>query len=222
VFPPGAIGVRSRLSDLTESLLRRRGDLDYFGPASEDPEDGLEFFGGPDYFDDECIYDAVEDSTARWLLELWLDGVPNVGWNVHLELSKLLAKRGTLVRERAESIIRSLAALQPEEGGFEPWARHRLCLSFLQGLPDGEALALRLLERVPEDFRDGLLRACYSLNTRPIYEAVKSGVRQWERDVWCGDSTGERWLIRRMVERWDSTFPGGDHADIRQLCQPAT
>jgi hypothetical protein len=214
--------VRSRLSDLTESLLRARTDLDYFGPASDDPEDGLEFFGGPDYVDDECIYDTVDDATAEWLLSNWLDGASNVGWNVHLELSKLLAKRGNLVRARVEPIIRGLAALAAEEGGFTPWAEHQLCLSFLPNLSDGEALALRLLDRVPEDFRDGLLRACYWLNTRSIYEAVKASVRRWEQDVWCGGSTGERWLIHRMVERWDRTFPGEDHADLRALCRPAT
>src|SRR3712207_8049145 len=58
-----------------------------------------------------------------------------------------------------------LAALAPDEGGFTPWAKYQLCLSFLPSLPDGETLALRLLDRVPEDFRDGVLRACYSLNT---------------------------------------------------------
>ncbi len=214
--------MRSRLSNLTESLLRGRSDLDYFSPASDDPKDGLGFFGGPDYFDDECIYDAVDDATAQWVLNDWLDGAPNVGWNVHRELSKLLAKRGNLVRDRVEPIIRGLAALAPDEGGFTPWAKHQLCLSFLPSFPDSEALALRLIERVPEDFRDGLLRACYSLNTRPIYEAVKTSVRRWEQEVWCGGSTGERWLIHRMVQRWDRTFPGDDHADIRRLCQPAS
>jgi hypothetical protein len=214
--------VRSRLSDLTESLLRVRGDLDYFGPASDDPEDGLEFFGGPHYFDDECIYDTVDDPTAQWLLNDWLDGTMNVGWSVHRELSKLLGKRGNLVRDRVEPIIRDLAALAPDEGGFTPWAKHQLCLSFLPSLPDAEALALRLLDRVPEDFRDGLLRACYSLNTPAIYEAMKASVRRWEQDIWCGSSTGELWLVQRMLDRWDRTFPGGDHADIRQFCQSPT
>lgn len=212
--------MRSRLSNLSESLLRDRNDLVCFSPASDDPEDFLDFLGGPDYFDDECIYDSVDDSTARWLLNDWLDGAPNVGWCINLELSKLLAKRGHLVRERVEPLIRGLSALSLDEGGFMPWSQHQLCLSFLPSMDDGERLAICLLERVPEDARDGLLHACYSLNTRPIYEAVKASVRRWEQDIWCGGGTGEHWLIYRMVERWDRTFPGEDHADIRELCQP--
>ena len=193
--------MRCRRSDLTESLLRHRTDLTLFEPATDDPEDGLEYFGGPDYFDDECIYDPVDDATALWLLNDWLDDKPYVGWNVHRELSKLLAKRGHLVRDRVEPIVRQLAALRPDEGGFTPWAEHQLCLSFLWRMEDGESLAVRLIDRVPEDFRDGLLLACYKVNTPAVYEAVKAAVRQWEADgCWCGDSTGERWLLRRMVE----------------------
>ena len=166
---------------------------------------------------DDCIYDPADDATGRQLLNDWLDGAPNVCWNTHCELSKLLARRGHLVRERVEPIIRELTALAPGEGGFSPWREHQLSLSFLAKMADGEALAVHLLGGVPEDFRDGLLLACYTLNTRPIYEAVKASVRRWAAELWCG-GTGEKWLIHRMVERWDRTFPGEDHADIRELC----
>jgi hypothetical protein len=217
--------MRCRLSDLTESLLQQRTDLDLLSPATDGPNpvDGLEYFGGPEYFDDECIYDPVDDATALWLLGDWLDGEPDVGWRVHLELSKLLAKRWHLVLDRVEPIVRELAALRPGEGGFTPWARHQLCLSVLWRMQDGESLAVGLIERVPEDFRDGLLLACYKLNTPAVYEAVKAAVRRWEAEgCWCGGSTGELWQLRRMVERWDATFPGGDHEDVRRfLQQPA-
>lgn len=213
--------MRNRLSDLTESLLRNRTDLTAFWPATDDPEDGLEYFGGPDYFDEEGIYDPVDDATAEWLLADWLDGqAANVGWNVRRELSKLLAKRGRLVRDRVEPIVRQLAALGPEDGGFTPWAHHQLCLSFLPQMEDGESLAVRLIDRVPEDFRDGLLLACYRINSPAVYEAVKEAVRRWEAEgCWCGGSTGELWLLRRMVERWGATFPCGDHEDVRRFLQ---
>ncbi len=113
----------------------------------------------------------------------------------------------------------ALVTLRPDEEGFTLWLQHQLCLTFLPLLPDGESLAIALLECAPEDFRDGVLHACYRLNTRPIYEAVKANVRRWEQDIWCGDSTGERWLVHRLVKRWDESFPEGDHEDIRRLCE---
>lgn len=212
--------MRSRLSDLTATLLRDRGDLIHLSPASDDPEDGLEFIGGPGYLDPECIYDPVEDATAHWLLDDWLDGDRTVGWCVHLQLSKLLAKRGQLVAGRVEPIVRELAAVDPMTGDSTIWYERELCLSYLPLLADGEALLLRCLERSRDDFRDGILHACHSLNTRTIYEALKANVRRWAEDESWGIGSGERWLMNWIVERWDQTFPGEDHADIRQLCRP--
>jgi hypothetical protein len=209
--------MRTRLSDLTESLLRQRSDLEYLGPAGDNPEDGLEFAGGPGHFDDECIYDAVDDRTALWLLNDWIDDATNLGFDVHCELSKLLSKRGRLVHDRVEPIIRRLAALKEGEGGFTPWSQYQLLLSYLCQMPDGEALAIHFLYHVPEDFRDGLLLACYKMNTPAIYEAVKAAVRRWYAGFWCAGSTGESSLIHQMVQQWDQTFPGSDHEDIRRI-----
>ena len=212
--------MRTRLSDLTEILLQQRNDL--IGgcePLSDDPGDFLDYLGGPEYFDESCIYDSVDDDTAIWLLNDWLDGTANVGWHVNCELSKLLAKRGHLIRERAEAIVRTIADSDPEVDCLS-WAKRQLCLSFLPCMEDGETLAVRLLGQAPSDFRDGILFACYRLNTQVIYEAVKRNVRRWEAEMWI-EGTGEHWLVNQMVQLWDETFPGGDHEDIRVLCQPS-
>jgi hypothetical protein len=146
-------------------LLRERSDIETIYSGSDDPEDFLDFFGGPDYYDEACIYDSVDDATACWLQNDWLDQRANdVGWEVHLELSKLLAKRGELVRAKVESIVHELAKLS-EEGSDFSWARYGLCLSFLERMKDGELLAIQLLDQAPAGFRDGLFRACYKLNT---------------------------------------------------------
>src|SRR5215467_6809143 len=98
--------MRSRVSDLTESLLRQPFDIEWLSRAGDEPEEFLDYLDGPDYFDDECIYDSVDDQTALWLLNDWLDERANVGWQANLELSKLLAKRGRLVAAKVEPIVR--------------------------------------------------------------------------------------------------------------------
>jgi hypothetical protein len=205
--------VRSRVSDLTEALLRQRDDVEEIFVPGDDPESFLDYYGGPDYFDEVCIYDCVDDVTACWLLNDWLDGQVQVGWECHCELSKLLAKRGHLIRDKVESVVRQIASGEVSFGSD-------LCLSFLPSMKDGEQLAYGLLDIASADRRDGLFRACYTLNTDLIYEAFKSSVRRWAAaDVCWRNGTGEAWLVNRMVDKWDQTFPDGNHADIRQLCQ---
>jgi hypothetical protein len=211
--------MKTRLSAFTESLLRQRSDIEHLSPPTTDePDDRLEFTGGPDYFADESIYDPVDDATATWLLQDFLTSKAEVGWNVLKELSKFLWKRGHLVHDQASTTVHDLAKLDRDEGGFTPWIEHQLCLSYLCRMEDGQVLAIRLLDTVPEDFRDGLLLACYRMDTPAIYEAVKAHVRQWIADIWLGESTGEKWLVHRMVQKWDRTHPRGDHDDIRAAC----
>lgn len=213
VVVEGRTVVRNRVSDLTEAVLRQRTDVDEIFVAGDDPESFLDYYGGPDYFDDECIYDSVDDATACWLLEDWIDGQVQIGWECHCELSKLLAKRGHLVRDKVENVVRRIVS---GEIGFGS----DLCLSFLPSMKDGEQLAIELLDDAPADRRDGLFRACYVLNTQSIYEAFKASVRRWAAaDEQWGNGTGEARLVNRMVDKWDQTFPDSDHADIRQLCQ---
>ena len=78
-----------------------------------------------------------------------------------------------------------------------------------------------MLDFVPEDCRDGLLLACHRLNTPAVYDKVKACVRRWAGEGWGGASTGEAHLIGRMVRRWDETFPGGDHEDVRRMVSGA-
>jgi hypothetical protein len=215
------------LVKLTESLLQQRDDVKEVYHLPNLPKKRrrgtrLEFTGGPDFFADDCIYDPVDDGTARWLLEDFIGKKPEIGWSVGSELSKLLSKRGHLVHDSVMPIILSLAEARLDSEGIltVSFAPHQLCLSYICLIPDGEALALRLLDVVTEDCRDGLFLACFKMNTPAIYEKVKAKVREWvadEESPWGGSSTGEQWLIRKMVQKWDITFPNGDHEDIRRI-----
>ncbi|HEY2589099.1 MAG TPA: hypothetical protein VGI81_25375 [Tepidisphaeraceae bacterium] len=148
-------------------MLSQRADITDLYPATDDPEDGVEYFGGPDYFADDGVFDPIDDATAQWALSDWLESAPNLGWDVHLELSKLLVKRGHLIRDKVEPIVRKLASGEPDEGEFILLlGRYQLCLSFLSRMEGGEEVAIALLDRVPEDFRDGLFHACFTMNTQ--------------------------------------------------------
>lgn len=212
----------STLLETTRDLLGARSDVKFH--IGEDfyssGEPLLEMWDGPDYFDDDCIYDPCDDPTAARVMGGFItaDSVP-VGFNVCREISKLISKRGQLVHDQLMPVIDLLSGADVDRDGFGVFAKHQLCLSYLALPPNGESIALHLLDRVPEDCLDGLFLACYRLNTRAIYERVTSNVRRWVADdAWWGTAGGERWQISRMVEKWDATFPAHSHEDIRRLC----
>ena len=209
------------LTRLTEALLRARTDIRTIYPADPTPRNwakrtSLSFFPGPDfpdYVDDRCIYDGLDDATARWVLEDFVDRNSTVCYGIARELSKLLSTRGVLVRDRMEPIIRGIIDAAP---GYRHYFLH---LGYAATMPDGESVVLTLLDIVGSDSRDGLFLPCYKLNTRAIYEKVTAKVREWdsdENDVWYA-GTGEPWMIRRMIEKWDDTFGPEGHADVRRI-----
>jgi hypothetical protein len=208
------------LTRLTETLLRARTDIETICAADPSPRKWssrtyLDFHGGPDCFADDCIYDPVDDATGRWLLEDFVDGNSTVGASVYEELSKLLSKRGQLVRDRMDPIV---GGILDGTVAYEP---HFLKLSYAATMPDGESVVLKLLDIVGSDSRDALFVACYKLNTRAIYEKLTSKVREWDsdpNDVWFA-GTGEPWMIRRLCEKWDLMFPAAGHTDVRQIAE---
>lgn len=171
----------------------------------------------PSRWDDVCIYDNVDDQTARTLMIEWVAGRAHTGT---YEIAKLLAGRGQLIAEQMTPIIERLAA-----GGDElDWTRrcHYLSIGYVVSLPpaDAERLALRFLDLMPEDFRDGVLLACYRLGGSTIDAAVQAKFRQWLNDwSWCGSSTGELAWVRAFLDKWDQAGPAGPHRDIIELCR---
>jgi hypothetical protein len=205
------------LIHLTEKLLRKRQDIESIAPADPSSDQGcLGCWGGPDYFDDECIYDPCDDATARWLLEDFLYGRSQVDGHISGELSKLLSKRPYAIADMMAHLIDRLDH-RPSDSIY---SYHNLAWSYFANRADGETRALQLLDLVPEDCRDGLFLACYKLNTPAIYEKMKRKVREWYADYkFWGSGTGERGRVAQMVKKWDKTFPNGDHEDIRRICR---
>src|SRR5690242_9956746 len=98
-----------------------------------------------DLFRQACIFDDCTDEQAKLFLESFLAHSLSVGWSVSEQLSKLLSKRGQLVSEVVDPLISTL--------NWGSCAGHLLFLSYLAVREDGAALAIKLLDEVPEDGR---------------------------------------------------------------------
>jgi len=169
--------------------------------------------GGPHYFDDECIYDSCSDSTCRDLLLDFLDSRTSTSWSVQLELSKLLSKRGSVVRERIEPQLLDPAAYFSHSKS--------LFLSYLALMGHAESRVIQLLDSVPSDSRDGLFLACYRLGTEAIFKRLVEKVREWHsEDPWWGhDGTGEAFAVLRILEKCGARYPRVHCMDVLAICR---
>ncbi len=169
--------------------------------------------GGPDYFDDECIYDSCSDGTCRELLLDFLESRTSGSPPVALELSKLLSKRGFVVRDRMEPLF-----LDPDA-----YFSHSksLFLSYLVVMENGETRAIQLLDHVPGDSRDGLFLACYRLGTESIFKKLIEKVREWQAEdrYWGHDGTGEAFRVLKILTKCMPLFPHVCCEDVVAICK---
>jgi len=204
---------QSRLTQVTLDVLTRRPGVSDLSTPDQAPGLWLDFDGGPDYFDEECIYDSCSDTICRELLLDFLDCCTPTSWSVQLELSKLLSKRGFVVRERIEPILLN-------QGDYISHYKS-LFLSYLAIMPKGEARVLQLLDSVPDDSRDGLFLACYRMSTESIFRRVVEKVREWHlEDGWWGhDGTGEAFKVLKVLEKCAALYPWVDCKDVLMICK---
>lgn len=79
-------------------------------------------------FTSECIFDDCTDEQAKLFLESFMQGL-SVNWNVSIELSKLLSRRGHLVTDAMDSLLTTV--------DWSCFAHQQLCLSYLALRADG-------------------------------------------------------------------------------------
>jgi hypothetical protein len=73
----------------------------------------------------------------------------------------------------------------------------------LARMPDGENLAIKMLDIVTDDFRDGLFLACYRIRTPRIFNKLERCFLEWiAADVTWGQGTGEIYCLKKFIDLW--------------------
>lgn len=182
------------LADILKRTLADDDRLFELHYSTED-EPVLEIYGGPDLFGERGVFDQCSEAEATKILRYLVKAQFNVGWGVQCELVKLTAKRGRLIAELVEPLI---------AGGN--WARHPagfLLLAYLAQAANGESEALRLLDVVQEDSRDGLFIACWWLDSPAIDRKLMAKFTEWgSGSGWAPGSTGELGALGAFIKRW--------------------
>lgn len=162
-----------------------------------------------DLFRSECIFDDCSDKEAALLLDSFLKNDLSVGWSVSEQLCKLLSKRGQLVGKTMDRLLKTL--------DWYACSQHQLFLSYLAVKEDGASFAVRLLDQVPEDGRDGLFLACYILQSEELDRKLKEKFMKWGEGKWSPTSTGELRALENFIAKWLKRYSYADLEGVIRL-----
>jgi hypothetical protein len=162
-----------------------------------------------DLFASECIFDDCSDAQSKLFLESFLTNGLSVSWSVSEQLSKLLSKRGLLVSETMDPLLARL--------DWRCCSHQQLFLSYLAVRDDGAVLAVRLLDEVREDFRDGLFLACFKLKSAELDRKLMKKFIEWAKGRWSPGETGELYALEQFITKWLNLYPYPDLEEVVRI-----
>jgi hypothetical protein len=160
-------------------------------------------------FTSESIFDDCSDAQVKMFLGAFLAHGLSVSWSVSEQLSKLLASRGLLVSDTVDPLLTTL--------DWSSCGTHQLFLSYLAVQHDGAVSAERLLDRVPEDCRDGLFLACHRLQSEELDRKLIAKFVEWGAGPWSPSSTGELYALEQFIAKWLKLYPYRDLEGVIRL-----
>lgn len=137
------------------------------------------------------IFDGCGDEDAKLLLESFIECRSLYQYDLALQLSRLLARKGALVRMRMGRII--------TKTDWKSFAANGLLLSYLASRKGGGALICRLLDEVPKGNRDGIFLACWHFAGKRVQTFLKG-----KFESWIGDDMDmvEAWWLGAFLSKW--------------------
>ena len=148
------------------------------------------------------IFGDLDDEDAKFLLESFIDFRSLYHFDLALQLARLLAERGTLVRARMGRII--------AKTDWSSYGSNGLLLSYLGSVKGADAQIHRLLDIVPEDGRDGLFVACWKSQSVRVQKKLLEKFESWiDADPDFGSGTGEAAWLGAFLAKWmrEGEFP---------------
>ncbi len=160
--------------------------------------------------EDSCLFDLCSDDEALILLNWFIAKGYTWDFDLDLQFSLLLLKRGFLVQERMEKIIKSY--------DWASYASPHQFLSFLPNMPNSEKWVLKLADQVPEDARDGFFMACLNMKSETIDRKLMAKFEEWYSSPGKAmDGTGEHGWLGAFIKKWINIYPYETLRDVIQI-----
>ncbi len=183
-----------RFLELVQEINSGKGyALEGVLPSEEYPH--YDISGAPAVWVAESVFDGCSEAECREVLEAFISGELPCGTELGGELAKLLAKRGHCVAELVEPLIAGRDWSSFENDFF--------LLGYLACMSGGDVAVCRLVEVVPEDFRDGLFVAALAMDSERVDDCLANKFLEWNRDrLWTPTATGELGWLGAFLKKW--------------------
>ena len=194
----------NRIYDVLQSVVRRDIDcIDELHWEGQGPHRYLELdpFGVIPVDDYHFVLKKATEKETKILLDDFVCNRTRIGFGLSCQLARLLSEKGWLVAKKMDRIL--------EKTDWRRYGIPQLLLSYLAVKPDGAELAKKLLDVVPEDWRDGLFLACWKIKDKRLHAKLLRKFEEWfTKDEAWGGGTGEDGWLRRFISKWltEGTF----------------
>ncbi|MGN0844442.1 MAG: hypothetical protein ACI4QT_04385 [Kiritimatiellia bacterium] len=201
---------------IVRKCLRSHPDVSGLSESMDAYGNYFEFDSGVKTLDDRCLFDGLSKSDKVILLR-FLFARENMrldlGWQVNVELAKLAAKDGNLVREEAE------AFLNPDTLR-EHWIDCVLRVGYWGSSIDYEAELVDLIlekSNACGDGYDGLFVATWFMHSTRVDEVLAKVVTEWFAGGKFDSAACALSDIGRLLDRWDRMDGFTAHLRLREL-----
>lgn len=188
--------------NLIQSALTSQKDVQFVREIAVNGCHVFEYKGGPGALENRCVFDVLSDEQSARLLKFYLserglDALFN--WEINVELAKLSAKRGFLVRGEAEQCLYV---------GFEKehWIDNVLRVAYFGSDIRYEKRLVDLIEKRTGDCGDGydgLFIACWFMNSPRVDTALAERFVDWLQNDTLDRGGCSLTDVFRLIDKWE-------------------
>ncbi len=190
----------------------------YFNISESSDAYGHYFYYDSEFttLDNHCLFDQLLEVDKRILLQCYFERKNmqlNLGWNVNVELAKLAAKEGHLIRKEAESFL-------DDETLQNHWNDCFLRIAYWGSSSKYETKLIDLINEKKETYGmgyDGMFIAVWFMNSTSVDQALAKVITNWLSDNKLDTASCSLEDIGRLIKRWGEMKGLTGHRHLQNL-----
>ena len=144
----------------------------------------------------DWMFKSATDDESRQILLPFISNKLDIGFELACQIARLLSEKGFVVKEELSDFVANT--------DWSSYGSPQLVLAGLPHIRRGDSVAIRLLDVVPEDNRDGIFFACWKSKSRSVQEKLLGKFEGWVQDSTWGGGDGESAWLKYFLGKWIS------------------
>ena len=201
---------------IVRKCLSSHSDVSCLSESMDAYGNYFEFDSDVKMLDDRCLFDGLSKAVKKTLLRAFFareNMRMNLGWPINVELAKLAAKDGILVREEAEAFLDPCTLR-------EHWIDCVLRVGYWGSSLDYESNLINLIREKADacgDGYDGLFVATWFMRSTRVDEVLAKVMTEWFADNKFDSAACALGDIGRFLDRWDRMKGFTAHCQLRKF-----